>query len=185
MAALLIILGILALLIIIFIAIYNSFIVRRNRIDNSFSQIDVQLKRRSELIPKLLEVVKGYAKYERGLFKEITEARTAMLKASSIKEKASADANLSKGIKTLFAVAESYPNLKANQNFLALQEEISATENKIAYARQFYNDTVMEYNTMAERFPSSIIASTFSFKKREFFKAEESAKRDVKVSLPE
>jgi LemA protein len=161
-----IILGIVLLLGISFIAVYNRFILFRNRIDN-------------------LEVVKGYAKHEKTLFKEITEERTAMLKASSIKEKASASSRLSSGIKSLFAVAEGYPTLRANENFLALQEEISGTENKIAYSRQFYNDTVMEFNNMAEKFPSSIIASMFSFKTREFFRAEESKRADVKMNMKE
>jgi len=178
-----IILGIAILILFLFAGTYNRFILFRNRIDNAFSQIDVQLNRRSELIPKLLEVVKGYAKHEKTLFKEITEERTAMLKASSIKEKAAANDKLSSGIKSFFAVAENYPTLKANENFLALQEEISGTENKIAYSRQFYNDTVMEFNNMIERFPSNLIGSMFSFKKQEFFKAGESKRADVKMNM--
>ena len=180
-----IILGIVLLLGIAFMSAYNRFILYRNRIDNAFSQIDVQLNRRSELIPKLLEVVKGYAKHEKTLFKEITEERAAMMKASSIKEKAAANDKLSSGIKSFFAVAENYPTLKANENFLALQEEISGTENKIAYSRQFYNDTVMELNNMVERFPSNLIGSMFSFKKREFFRADESKRADVKMNMKE
>ena len=152
------------------ILIYNTLVSKRNMVENALSQIDVQLKRRSDLIPKLVEVVKGYAKHERGLLKDITEARSAMLRASSIGEKASADANISEGLKRFFAIAESYPKLKANKNFLALQEEISSTENRIAYARQFYNDMVMAYNTMLAQFPYNLVAMMFSFKPAEFFK---------------
>ena len=177
--------GIVVLAIIAFIVYYNSLIGLKNRVENAWAQIDVQLKKRADLIPNLIETVKGYARHEKSVFENVTKARASMMSAGSIKEKAVADNMLTGALKSLFAVAEAYPQLKANENFRALQEELTAIEDRIAYARQFYNDTVMEYNTMAERFPSSIIASTFSFKKREFFKAEESAKRDVKVSVPE
>ena len=166
-----------------FVSDYNRLVVLRNRIENAFSQIDVQLKRRSDLIPKLVESVKGYAKYEKGVLKEITAARAMAEGARSVSDKAKADVKMESALKTFFAVAESYPKLRANENFLLLQEEISGTENKIAYSRQFYNDTVMHFNSTIQMFPTAILASIFRFQKRDFFKAEESEKADVKMRM--
>jgi len=165
------------------IAIFNSLIWLRNRIQNAWSQIDVQLKRRFDLIPNLVETVKGYAKHEKETFKMVTEARALMTKATSLKEKAKADNMISGALKSLFAVAEAYPQLKANENFMMLQEELSGTESKIAYSRQFYNDTVLKYNTKIQTFPSNIIANMFSFAAKEFFKTEGEERKAVKVKF--
>jgi LemA protein len=162
---------------------YNRFVVLKNRIDNAWSQIDVQLKRRYDLIPNLIETVKGYAKHEKKVFTEVTAARTASMSATTLTDKAKANNHLSETLKSLFAVAENYPKLEANQNFLMLQEELSGTESKIAYARQAYNDSVLSYNTGVEMFPGSIVAGMFSFKQREFFKTEEAEKAPVKVKF--
>jgi len=162
---------------------YNGFVQLKNRIDNAWSQIDVQLKRRFDLVPNLVETVKGYAKHEKETFKMVTEARTRMMNAGSVKETAEAENMLSGALKTLFAVSENYPDLKANQNFLMLQEELSGIETKIAYARQFYNDEVLKLNTKAETLPDSIIASAFGFKKRDYFQVEAGEKGPVKVSF--
>ena len=162
---------------------YNGFVQLKNRIDNAWSQIDVQLKRRFDLVPNLVETVKGYAKHEKETFKMVTEARTRMMNASSVKETAEAENMLSGALKTLFAVSENYPDLKANQNFVMLQEELSGIETKIAYARQFYNDEVLKLNTKTETLPDSIIASAFGFKKRDYFKVEAGEKGPVKVSF--
>src|SRR5690348_7897298 len=135
---------------------YNSLITAKVRIGEAFSQIDVQLKRRSDLIPNLVETVKGYAKHEKELLENITKARSSLLKAEGVADKAKANNQLAETLKSLFAVSENYPQLKANENFLSLQEELSDTENKIAYARQFYNSTVMDYNTKLSVFPTNI-----------------------------
>lgn len=166
------------------IGIYNGLIVLRNRCDNSWSQVDVQLRRRFDLIPNLVETVKGYAKHEREVFEKVTQARTQAMAAGSPKEAGQAENMLSGALKSLFAVAESYPDLKANQNFLMLQEELAGTESKIAYARQFYNDTVMKYNMKQQVFPSNVIAGMFHFTLKEYFEiGEEAAKAPVKVSF--
>lgn len=173
---------IVVILILWFIVSYNGFITLRNRMDNAWSQIDVQLKRRYDLIPNLVNTVKGYAKHEKETLKMVTEARTKLV-TGSMQEKAKASDMITNALKSLFAVAESYPDLKANQNFLQLQEELSGTESKIAYARQFYNDSVLSFNTKTEKFPSNILASIFHFTKREFFKTEEAEKKPVKVEF--
>jgi len=179
-----VVIGIAAIIVIYIIAVFNSLIWLRNRIKNAWSQIDVQLKRRFDLIPNLVETVKAYAKHERETFKMVTEARALMTKATTLKEKAKADNMISKALKNLFAVAEAYPQLRANENFMMLQEELSGTESKIAYARQFYNDTVLKYNTKIETFPSNIIAKIFNFKEKEFFKTEgEEERKAVKVKF--
>jgi LemA protein len=147
------------------------------------SQIDVQLKRRFDLIPNLVETVKGYAKHEKGVLMEVTKARTAMMNAKGLKAKAEANNQLSATLKSLFAVAESYPDLKANQNFLQLQEELTGTENKISYARQHYNDIVMMFNNRTQMFPANVIAGMLGFTKRELFEAPEGEKKPVKVSF--
>ncbi len=162
---------------------YNGFVALRNRIDNSWSQIDVQLKRRYDLVPNLLETVKGYAKHEKETFKMVTEARTAAMNAGNAAEKAGAENMLSGALKSLFAVAESYPKLRANENFLMLQEELAGIESKIAYARQFYNDTVLSFNTKTETFPDSALAGIFGFRKRDYFQIEETARSNVKVKF--
>jgi len=163
---------------------YNGLVRRRNRTQESWSQIDVELKRRHDLIPNLVETVKGYAKHESSVFQNVTEARTKAIGAGSVKDQGAAESQLQGALKSLFAVAEAYPDLKANQNFLMLQEELSGTEGKIAYARQFYNDTVMKFNQKQQVFPSNLIAGIFGFKEREYFEiTEPAAKEPVKVQF--
>jgi LemA protein len=178
-----IILVLVAVILLFFIGSYNRFIVLRNRINNAWAQIDVQLKRRYDLIPNLIETVKGYAKHEKTVFTEVTAARTALMNATTLPEKAKANNQLNATLKTLFAVAENYPQLQANQNFMMLQEELSGTESKIAYARQAYNDSVLSYNNGTQIFPGSIVAGMFGFKQKEFFKTEETEKANVKVKF--
>ena len=157
---------------IILVTIYNNLIKQRNRVENAWAQIDVQLKRRNDLIPNLVETVKGYARHEESLFENVTKARTAVMSASGINETAGASNQLSSALKSLFAVAEGYPQLQANQNFAELQKELSETEDKIAYSRQFYNDTVMKYNISIQTIPTIIVASVTGFKKEKLFQAE-------------
>lgn len=178
-----VIVGLVALLLIWFFSTYNGLIVKKNRIDNSWAQIDVQLKRRAELIPNLIETVKGYVKHERETLEAVTNARTAIMSAKGPREAARADNMLTGALKSLFAVAESYPRLRANENFKMLQEELSGTENKIAYARQFYNDTVLEFNNSVETFPGSVVAGILGYKEREYFEVPESQKEPVKVKF--
>jgi len=178
-----IILIVIAVIIIYLIAAYNRFVILKNRIANAWAQIDVQLKRRYDLIPNLIETVKGYAKHEKKVFTEVTAARTALMSASTLPEKAKANSQLSSTLKSLFAVAEDYPKLQANQNFMMLQEELSGTESKIAYARQAYNDSVLTYNNGTEVFPGSIIAGMFGFTQKEFFKTDEVEKEAIKVKF--
>jgi len=162
---------------------YNRLVVLRNRIENAWSQIDVQLKRRADLIPNLVETVKGYASHEKEVFQRVTEARSALMKAEGVHDQAEANNMLTGALKSLFAVAENYPELKANQNFMMLQEELSGTESKIAYARQFYNDSVLTYDNMREKFPSNIVANMFGFKEREYFTVEEGERGPVTVDF--
>jgi LemA protein len=184
MGPLIIFLIIIGGLLVIGIGIYNGLVVQRNRCDNAWSQVDVQLKRRYDLIPNLVETVKGYAKHESGVFQNVTEARAKAIGAGTVKDQGAAENMLSGALKSLFAVAEAYPDLKANQNFLMLQEELSGTEGKIAYARQFYNDQVMQFNQKQQVFPSSIVAGMFHFQTKEYFVLEEAAaKEPVKVSF--
>lgn len=171
------------LILLVLAGTYNKFIVLRNRIENSESQIDVQLKRRYDLIPNLIETVKGYAKHEKSVFENVTKARSALMQAKTIKGKAKATNQIESALKSIFAIAEAYPQLKANENFMMLQEELAGTESKIAYARQFYNDTVMSFNNLVQRFPSNLIANMFNFKEYEFFEIEEAAKKAVKVKF--
>jgi LemA protein len=179
-----VVLGLVLIFIMWIIGVYNRFIVLRNRIQEALSQIDVQLKRRYDLIPNLIETVKGYMKHEKDTLTDITKARTAMMSATSLKEKAKIENNLSGALKTIFAVAESYPNLKASENFQMLQEELSGTENKIAFSRQFYNQNVLSYNNTRQGFPGNVIAGMFNFKEQyEFFEAESVAKAPVKVKF--
>ena len=163
--------------------LYNSLVTARLRIKEAWSQIDVQLKRRSSLIPNLLETVKGYAKHEKEVFENVTKARSAMISASGPKGKAEADNMLTGALKTLFAVAEAYPALRASENFKQLQEELSDTETKIAASRQFYNAQVLDYNTKIKVFPSMLIARLFSFTEEDFFEADEESKKDIKVKF--
>ena len=182
------ILIIVVVVIIIFLAatlihIYNNLVNLRNRVKNSYAQIDVQLKRRNDLIPNLVETVKGYAAHEKGIFEEVTKARSNLMNASNIEETSKADGELTGALKTLFAVAENYPDLKANANFQQLQSELSETEDKIAYSRQFYNDVVYKYNNACQQFPSSLIANSFGFKEAEFFEAPQEEKAVPKVEF--
>ena len=151
---------------------FNGLVKRRNQVDNAWSQIDVQLKRRHDLIPNLVETVKGYAAHEQGTFEKVTQARNMAMNATGPAEAAQADNVLSGALKSLFAVSEAYPDLKANQNFLNLQEELTATEDRIAYSRQFFNDSVLSYNNAIQTFPRNVLAGMFNFEKREFFDAE-------------
>lgn len=184
MGFLIIILILLAAIIIAGVGIYNRLVSYRNRCDNAWAQVDVQLRRRYDLIPNLVETVKGYAKHEREVFEKVTQARSQAIKAENVKDQEEAENMLSGALKTLFAVAENYPELKANQNFLMLQEELAGTEGKIAYARQFYNDMVYKFNTQQQVFPSNIIAGMFGFKEKDYFEIEETAAREpVKVNF--
>ncbi len=166
-----------------FIGIYNGFIVLKNRVQGSWAQVDVQLKKRYDLVPNLVETVKGYAAHEKGVFENVTKARAQAINAQGVDDQASAENMLSGALKTLFAVAEAYPDLKANQNFLALQEELSSIENKIAYARQHYNEVVLALNTKRERFPDNIVASIMALQAAKYFEIEEAAKEVPKVSF--
>jgi LemA protein len=184
MGALLILFILIGAVIIVAVGIYNNLIILRNRSDNAWAQVDVQLRRRYDLIPNLVETVKGYAKHEREVFQRVTEARSSAINAGTVKEQGQAENMLSGALKSLFAVAENYPELKANQNFLLLQEELSGTEGKIAYARQFYNDMVMKFNARQQVFPPSLIARMFNFKEKDYFEIEEAAaKEPVKVTF--
>ncbi len=158
---------------------YNGLIRLRNQLENAWAQIDVQLKRRCDLIPNLVETVKGYAKHESGTLEKVIQARNMALAAKTVGERAEAENVLSGTLKSLFAVAEAYPNLKADQSFLRMQEELTSTENKIAFSRQFYNDSVMSYNTQIEVFPQNFIAGMFHFARREFFEVKEEAVREA------
>src|SRR5437667_2273407 len=174
------ILGIVAIILLFLWFVYNSLVTARMRVSEALSHIDVQLKRRVDLIPNLVETVKGYAKHEKDVFENVTKARASLLSATTNQEKADANNQLSQTLKSLFAVSENYPQLKASENFLSLQEELSDTENKIAYARQFYNSVVMDYNTKLKIFPTVIFANMMHFTSAEFFAATESEKQNVK-----
>ena len=179
-----IILGVVLVVIIAIIGIYNSLITLRQRVKNAWSQIDVQLQRRFDLIPNLVECVKGYMAHEKDTLEKVTELRTSWAKATTVEEKANLDNQLSGALKTIMAVSENYPDLKANQNFSELQEELRNTENKISYSRQFYNDSVTRYNTKIQLFPSNIIASLFHFVAESLFEAEsDEARKNVKVDF--
>jgi LemA protein len=166
------------------VAVYNGLIRLRNRTDEAWSDIDVQLKRRYDLIPNLVETVKGYARHEREVFEKVTEARTRAMAAKTVKEQGESENMLAGALKTLFAVAENYPELKANENFLELQRELSDTENKIQAARRFYNGNVRDFNIKIQVFPNNIIANMLRFGKRDFFEIEEAGEREpVKVKF--
>lgn len=181
-----IILAIIVLLILFVIGMYNSMVRFRNQVKNAWAQIDVQLKRRHDLIPNLIETVKGYMHHERETLESVTRARTQAVNVSggSVAEQAQAENALSQTLRSLFAVSENYPNLKANQNFLALQEELTSTENKISFARQYYNDAVMKFNNKIQTFPANMMAGMFGFKEAESFELEAPAEREApKVSF--
>ncbi|NIT04345.1 LemA family protein [Candidatus Saccharibacteria bacterium] len=177
-----IVLGIVGALGIFLFWLYNTLVRSRTRVEEAWSHIDVQLKRRADLIPNLVETVKGYAKHEKGVFENVTKARSAILSAKTVKESEDADNMLTGALKTLFAVAENYPELKASENFKELQDELSDTENKIAYARQFYNGNVRDFNILIKSFPNVLLSSALGFKPAEFFEAEagEREKPEVK-----
>ena len=165
------------------ILLYNGLIRLRNQVKNSLAQIDVQLKRRNDLIPNLVNAVKGYMKHEKSVLENITKARSAILEAKTVKDKAKASNALTQTLKSLFAVSENYPQLKANENFLQLQEEITGTENKISYSRQHYNDMVMVFNTKIQKFPNNAFASILHFQQEDLFKATEAERKNVKVEF--
>src|SRR5437660_7679793 len=169
---LIVVLVVIGLLVIVAIAMYNGLVSRKVETQNAYSQIDVQLKRRYDLIPNLVETVKGYATHEKETLENVVKARSAAMNATGVADKAAAENALSGTLKTLFAVAEAYPDLKANQNFLALQEELSATENRIGFARQHYNDVVSQYNTALMRFPANTVAGLFGFRRADFFQLD-------------
>lgn len=174
----------LVILVLWFVLTYNNLISSEKKVENAWAQIDVQLKRRADLIPNLIETVKGYAKFEQKVLTDVTKARTAILSAKTPKDAAKGENMLSGALKSIFAVAESYPTLKANENFKALQEELSSTENKVSFARQFYNDMVMNWNTMILQFPTNIVANISGRNKnKEFFEAEISERKSVKVDF--
>ena len=181
-----VVIGIVVVLLIIFVAIYNGLVRLRNQVKNAWAQIDVQLKRRHDLIPNLVETTKGYMKYERETLEAVTKARNIAVQASSAGagERAKVEGELSSALSRLLAVVERYPDLKANQNFLALQEELTSTENKIAFSRQFYNDSVLRYNNQTQMFPSNVVAGMTGFKAGEFFEVTVAAEKEpVKVSF--
>lgn len=178
-------LAFLVFLILIFVFIYNSLVSLRNNIDGAWAQIDVQLKKRYDLIPNLVETVKGYAKHEKSVFTDVTKARAAMANATTVKEKGDASNMLTNTLKSLFAVAENYPQLRANENFKMLQEELSGVESKIAYSRQFYNDNVLEFNKKIQTIPYNLLAGPLGFTKRDYFGIAEEERKAVKVSFKE
>ena len=179
-----IILAIVVVIIIAIIAMYNSLVTMRQRVKNAWSQIDVQLQRRFDLIPNLVETVKGYMEHEADVLTKVTDLRSSWANAKLVDEKANLDNQLSESLKTIMTVAENYPDLKANQNFSELQTELTNTENKISYSRQFYNDTVTRYNIKLETFPSNVIASVFNFKSENLFEVDnQEARKNVKVDF--
>lgn len=179
-----IVLAVVVVLVLWLIAIYNGLVALRNRVKNAWSQIDVQLKRRHDLIPNLVETAKGYLKHERETLEAVTRARQMAIDAKGVADRAQAENMLTQTLRSLFAVAEAYPDLKANQNMLSLQEELASTENKIAFARQFYNDEAMKLNNRIQMFPSNLVAGMFGFAPAEFFEVETPAERAApKVSF--
>ena len=183
MKILFVVLAVIVVLAIYIISIRNRLVVLRNKVRDQLSQIDIQLKRRFDLIPNLVETVKGYANHEKETLEEVIKARNSYLSAGSPEDQLKADGELNKTLNKLFALAESYPDLKANENFINLQNELTATEEKITYARTFYNDSVLNLNNKIEMFPSNIVASMFGFKKEKFFEATEAERENVKVKF--
>lgn len=181
-----VVLGVIAAIIVVIIGMYNGLIRLKNRVNEAWSDIDVQLKRRYDLIPNLVETVKGYASHEAGTLQKVTEARTAAMSAQSsgdTKAQAKAENMLSSTLKSIFALSENYPDLKANENYLELQRELSDTENKIQASRRFYNGNVRDFNTKLQVFPTNMIGNMLGFKDREFFEAEEAEKENIKVKF--
>jgi LemA protein len=179
-----VVVAIVVVLLLASIYFFNRIVRLRNEVDTGWSNIDVQLKRRNDLIPNLVETVKGYAAHERGVFEEVTKARAAVMQAQTPGQAGAADSVLGQALGRLFAVAEAYPDLKASQNFLELQSELTDTEDKIAAARRYYNSTVLAYNTSIQTFPSLLFAGMLGFRAREFFEAEEGERAPVAVSFP-
>ncbi len=178
-----IIVAVLVLLALYAIFSYNGLVSLRNRIENAWAQIDVQLKRRYDLIPNLVETVKGYASHERETLDAVIQARNAGMTAQGPHDQAEAENQITGALKSLFALSEAYPDLKANQNFAQLQEELTGTEGRIAYARQFYNDTVYRYNTKVQSFPANVLANAFRFSEREYFQADDESRGPTQVSF--
>ncbi len=170
-------------LVVYVIGVYNSLVSLRNKVRDQLSQIDVELKRRFDLVPNLVETVKGYAKHEKSTLEDVVKARNSYVSADSVEGKLEADGELTKAISKLFALTESYPDLKANENFMQLQNELTEIEQKIVYSRQFYNDSVLKLNNKVEMFPSNIIANMFGFKKGDFFKANDEERQNVQVKF--
>jgi LemA protein len=177
------IIGVVVLIALVFFYYFNRFVLLGNRVDNSLSQIDVQLKRRADLIPNLIETVKGYAKHEKEAIKAVTDARKAMVSAKGIESKVKANDKLESALKTIFAIAEGYPDLKANTNFLELQRELSATEDRVAYARQYYNDSILRYNDLCKALPGVFFARIYGKKSRDYLKIAEAERKEVKVKF--
>ena len=178
-----IVVGVIVLLVVVTIAIYNRLVQLRNRVEAAWAQIDVQLKRRYDLIPNLVETVKGYAAHERETLEAVTKARQQAVDARGIEEQAQAENFLTQTLRQLFAVAEAYPDLKANQNFMQLQEELTATESRIAYSRQFYNESALAYDNARETFPTNLVAGTFNFEEKPYFEAEAESRENVRVDF--
>src|SRR5574344_1770889 len=178
-----IVIGVVVLIILLVIGVYNKLIVLKNRVKDQWAQIDTVLKRRFDLIPNLVETVKGYAKHESDTLENVVKARNTYVSATTKEDQMKANGELTQAISKLFALSESYPELKANENFMSLQKELTDTEDKIQYARQFYNDTVLNYNNACEVFPTVIVANMFGFKQETFFKAEEQERQNVKVQF--
>ncbi|MFA7236510.1 MAG: LemA family protein [Phycisphaeraceae bacterium] len=180
----LITLGVIVLIVLFLVATYNALVAKRIQTENAWAQIDVQLKRRYDLIPNLVETVKGYAAHEKQTLEAVIKARQTAIDASNVRDQAAAENMLTGALRQIFALSESYPNLKANENFMQLQEELGSTENKISYARQFFNDTVSQFNTAVQKFPSNLIAGMFGFKNKDFFEIEVPEQREaVKVKF--
>ena len=176
---LLVLVGVVAVVALWFVFTYNGLVRLRNQVKNAWSQIDVQLKRRYDLIPNLIETVKGYAAHEKETLERVVQARQRGIDASNVKDQQEAENMITGALRKLFALSEAYPDLKANQNFLALQEELASTENKIGFARQYHNDTVKDFNTRQEMFPANLVASMLGFRPAEFFEIEEASQREV------
>ncbi|HTE03072.1 MAG TPA: LemA family protein [bacterium] len=178
-----IVLGVIIAAALYLVSTYNRLVTLRNRIENAWAQIDVQLRRRYDLIPNLVETVRGYAAHERDVFEKVTEARAKAIAAGSVGQQAQAENMLTQALRSLFAVAEAYPQLRASDNFVKLQSELSDTESKIAFSRQFYNDTVLQYDNARESFPSSVIANMAGFGPKEYFETEPASREPVKVKF--
>ena len=176
---LLVLVGVVAVVVLWFVFTYNGLVRLRNQVKNAWSQIDVQLKRRYDLIPNIVETVKGYAAHEKETFERVIQARQRGIDASGVKQQQEAENMITGALRQLFALSEAYPNLKANENFLALQEELASTENKIGFARQYYNDTVKDFNIRQEMFPANLVASMLGFQPAEFFEIEEASQREA------